>query len=678
MSLETTLIVIVLAIVVVLVVAAFVFRTKDGDFKLDIGGAAPRASGGSDQSADKSFKTRLAGLGVFSGGIIALLLGKLWTMQLVSSDEYSELANKNRIRTITTEAPRGRILDRNGTELVTNRPSLTVTASKDVANDEVEVQLLANLLGMPKVAVMRKIQDDTEGAQSYHTIASDVSQTTVAFIDEHSYLFDGVVVEERTARSYPKGTLAAQLLGYTGSVTQDYIDEMANSQDSEDAIDYELGDTVGQAGVEYQYESVLQGIRGEQTVYVDADGNVTDYSTSVEAQSGSDVYLTIDADIQQACEDGLKHAIEQGVAKGNKDCKAGACVVLDATNGEVLAMASAPSFPPTVFMGGISNDDWEAISNEKSGYPLMNRAIAGQYVSASTVKPLSAFSAFDNNIADASSSYTCTGYWTGFGEAYGQYCWNHNGHGTLNVQGGITYSCDVVFYEIGKAFYYSDNQEALQDTFSTWGLGKKTGIDLPGEAEGRVPTPEWKYNYFTDSPEDARQWQGGDMTNLVIGQGDLLVTPIQLACVYTGIANNGQQWTPHVLKSVKSHSGTGSVVDYKPNKLRNTSEKQEFIDLVKAGLLGVIYEEDANMASHFTNLSVKVAGKTGTGEVTGKSSTGWFCAYAPADDPKYIISCVVEEGGFGSSSAMYCVRDTLGGIYGEPDTSSATMDDSSR
>ena len=295
------LIVTLLAIVLVALVLLVLINRGEARFTFDIGGATPRASGGGDTSTEKGFKNRLTGLSIFSGSIIGLLFARLWAMQLVSADEYARQAELNRTRTVSTAAPRGRILDRNGVELVNNRPSLVVTASTEVVDSDVEVQLLANVLGMPPVAVRRKIQDQTEGAQSLRTVAVDVSRRVVSYIDEHQYLFEGVKVEERAQRHYPLGSRCAHVLGYTGRPTQEQL--AAAKEDTSDArIPYESDDTVGQAGIEYQYESVLQGVRGEQQLYVDADGNVLDYATSIEAQSGSDIILTIDNKVQEAAE----------------------------------------------------------------------------------------------------------------------------------------------------------------------------------------------------------------------------------------------------------------------------------------------------------------------------------------------------------------------------------------
>lgn len=661
--------VLLVAALAIAIVVYFSARSNGSRFTFDIGGQTPRASGGEDGSAESTVRGRLIGQGLISGGAFAVLLARLWSMQLVSKDEYTKLADANRTRTISTAAPRGRILDRNGKELVTNRPSLTVVATTDVLDDDVELQLLANLLGMPKIAVKRKIQDQSAGAQSARVVASDASRRVVAYLGEHADYFPNVSIEERQVRHYPFGSSAAHVLGYTGNVTQEQIDKSKDNK-SEESISYELGDLVGQSGIEYQYESVLQGIHGTQTVYVNANGAVTDYSTSVEAVAGSDVVLTLDVNIQKGAEDALALAITKAREKGNKDCNAGAVVVLDAKDGSVLAMASAPTYNPSVFIGGISTDDWEALSAKESSYPLMNRCIDGQYMGASTVKPIITLAALDHGIATASSSFMCTGFWTGFGKASGQYCWKRTGHGLMTLQSGITYSCDVVFYEVGKGFWNADekNKWGMQDTMRAWGMGTKTGIDLPGEAAGRVPDPDWKWDYYSSFPDEDRQWKGGDNTNLAIGQGDLLVTPLQQAMVYMGLANNGVQWTPHLLKSVRSHSGDGSIMDYKVSQRLSVEEDQARLDLVHAGMLGVIYDEDPSMAKHFTNLDVKVAGKTGSGERTGESATGWLCVYAPAEDPQYVIAAVIEQGGFGATSAMYAVRNTLTAIYNQPDT----------
>ena len=666
------LIVIVCAVIAVVFIALFlVFGRSEAAYTFDIGGGAPRASGGRDESAETTYSSRLVGFAAVIGAIFAALLARLWSMQLVSSDEYTKEAESNRTRTVTTAAPRGRILDRNGAEIVSNRSSLTVVADADVADDEVEMQLLANLIGMPRQAVYRKVIDSSEGAQSVRTVATDVSRRVVAYLGEHPAAFSGVSVQQRSQRSYPQGTLAAHVVGYTGTVTAEQL-EASGSDDS--SVQYKSGDVVGQAGVEAMYESILQGIRGEQTVYVDSNGKILQSSTKIDPQSGSDVVLTIDSSIQKAAEDSLEKVLTELRQKG-KNPAGGSVVCLDCTNGEVLAMASAPTFSPSIFVGGIANSDWEGLTNEASNYPLLNRAISGQYPSASTIKPFTSFAALDNGIATLQSGYVCNGWWTGLGEAYGMWCYNHDGHGGLNLQQGITFSCDVVFYEIGKGFSNSSNKDGMQQKFRQYGFGSATGIDLPSEAVGRVPDAAWKWDYFSSLPDADREWHPGDYCNIAIGQGDILVTCLQIAHAYSSIANRGPVFKPHVLKCVKSNIGNGSVIDYKVSQTDDISEEDDYRDLVERGLEGVIYEESESQAAHWTNLNVKVAGKTGTGEQTSVGrNICWMVAYAPADDPKYVVAANVDGGDWGSTTAMLVARDVLGQIYGQPDTATTVSD----
>lgn len=666
------LIVIVCAVIAVVFIALFlVFGRSEAAYTFDIGGGAPRASGGRDESAETTYSSRLVGFAAVIGAIFAALLARLWSMQLVSSDEYTKEAESNRTRTVTTAAPRGRILDRNGAEIVSNRSSLTVVADADVVDDEVEMQLLANLIGMPRQAVYRKVIDSSEGAQSVRTVATDVSRRVVAYLGEHPAAFSGVSVQQRSQRSYPQGTLAAHVVGYTGTVTAEQL-EASGSDDS--SVQYKSGDVVGQAGVEAMYESILQGIRGEQTVYVDSNGKILQSSTKIDPQSGSDVVLTIDSGIQKAAEDSLEKVLTELRQKG-KNPAGGSVVCLDCTNGEVLAMASAPTFSPSIFVGGIANSDWEGLTNEASNYPLLNRAISGQYPSASTIKPFTSFAALDNGIATPQSGYVCNGWWTGLGEAYGMWCYNHDGHGGLNLQQGITFSCDVVFYEIGKGFSNSSNKDGMQQKFRQYGFGSATGIDLPSEAVGRVPDAAWKWDYFSSLPDADREWHPGDYCNIAIGQGDILVTCLQIAHAYSSIANRGPVFKPHVLKCVKSNIGNGSVIDYKVSQTDDISEEDDYRDLVERGLEGVIYEESESQAAHWTNLNVKVAGKTGTGEQTSVGrNICWMVAYAPADDPKYVVAANVDGGDWGSTTAMLVARDVLGQIYGQPDTATTVSD----
>ena len=675
MDLSLVIIIVCVVLAIALIAVFLVFGRSEGAFTLDIGGASPRASGGSDTSPEKGLSSRLVGFAVAVGGVFSVLLARLWTMQLVSSDEYAEQAESNRTSTVYTQAPRGRILDRNGNEIVTNRGSLTVTASADVLDDDIEVTLLANLIGMPYQAVRRKLQDTTQGYQSLRTISVDVSRRVVAYIGEHPEVFPMVSVEERAQRSYPHGSLAAHVVGYTGTVTQEQL--AASEEAADGSVRYRSGDVVGQTGVEAQYESVLQGVRGERVVYVDAQGNVTGQkSEGFDPQSGSDLVLTLDIDVQRAAEESLVKVIGQQRDIG-KEAVGGSVVALDCKTGEVIAMASYPTFTPSSFVGGISTSDWEALQAADANYPMLNRAIAGQYPSGSIIKPLTTLAALDYGIATAGSWWNCTGWWTWSGNASdpnGMKCWWEGGHGSVDLVAGITYSCDVVFYEIGKGFY-NESSEGMQETFRRYGLGSATGVDLPGEEIGRVPDAAWKWEYFKGlgySDEDAT-WQGGENCNLAIGQGDLLVTCLQMACAYCSLANKGPVYRPHVMRGVRSRVGDGFVSEYRCEQIMDVEEDDAYRELVARGMWGVVYEEDPVQTAHWTNLDVTVHGKTGTGEqISADRAIGWFGAYGPAEDPQYVVVANMDGVNAGGSSSLLVVRDVFGAIYGQPDTATGT------
>ena len=322
MSSQMTVIIAGIVLVVAIVVALVIMRRGDSRFTYDTQhGTAPRATEGEGNTAATAFKGRFSILTAGVGAMFAALAVKLWGMQMVSSDYYDKQAKSNQTRTVTTPAVRGRILDRNGVALVQNRPSLAVVAYRDLAEDTVLVRHLANVLGMPYVAVLRNIQDNSEGAQSLHTIATDVRRSTVAYIKEHAGEFPGVKIAERTERQYPYGETACHILGYTGTITSEQLEAQNKkaSGDNDSAagqITYQSGDIVGQAGVESYYENLLQGIRGEQTVKVDASGNVTGQAGAVPAKAGSDIKLTLDLKIQQACETALASAIELAKTTG--------------------------------------------------------------------------------------------------------------------------------------------------------------------------------------------------------------------------------------------------------------------------------------------------------------------------------------------------------------------------
>jgi penicillin-binding protein 2 len=581
-------------------------------------------------------RSRFVAMGVLAAAVFGSLGVKLWSMQIMQASSYSQKAKENLYTTVYTPAPRGIIYDYGGVPLVKNKSSYTILATSDVADNRDVVTRLSALLGIPFEVVRQRILDATTGAQNTRVVASDASLRNIAFISEHADAFPGVTCENRTMRQYPYGALAAHVLGYTGTVS---TDELSNAGEGRTV---QSGDIVGKSGVEATYEDVLAGDHGTRTLLTDADGTVQQIVSETDPTRGNDIYLTIKGPVQKVSDQIMRDTVAPDGKLGAGAGSAAALVCLDATNGEVVAMSNFPTYAPESFIGGISQDIWDAFNTDSSHYPLMNRAIAGTYPAASTFKAFTSMAALQNGIATSGTTYDCTGTWTGFGDAYPQKCWKTTGHGILDLEGGIANSCDVVFYEIAKGFYEAQDKlgiDAMQNYIAEYGFGKQTGIDLSGEAVGRIPTPEWKAEYYKDAPEQA-VWQGGDMSNMAIGQGYVLVTPLQIACGYAGIAT-GQIYKPHILKEVRNSLGatvvkTDSSVAYKPDQTKAN------IDLVHTGLLDVMTLNGYD--SFFSDVDYQVAGKTGTAEVSGKNDYSWFACYAPADNPKYVCACIAEEG----------------------------------
>ena len=588
---------------------------------------------------------RFVAMGVLAAAVFGSLTAKLWSMQVLQSAQYANQAEENLYTTVYTPAPRGIIYDADGVALVKNRSTLTVLASAEVADNHDVILRLSALLGIPYEVVRQRILDTSSGAQNNRVVADDVSLRNIAFISEHPDAFPGVTCEERSTRTYPYGALAAHVLGYTGTVSEE---ELANVSEGRTV---EFGDMVGKSGVEQSYDDILAGDHGTRTLLTDADGNVQQVISETEPVRGNDIYLTIRAPIQQVADNALRNCIAPGGLLGGGRGTGGAIVCMDCSNGEVVAMSSFPSFSPESFIGGITQDMWDSFNTEESRYPLMNRAVAGTYPAASTFKAFVSSAALAYDIANKKSKYNCTGTWTGFGPDYPQDCWLLSGHGEMDIVNGIANSCDVVFYEIGKAFYEKADKlgsDCMQNYICTFGFGAATGIDLFGEAVGRIPTPEWKQEYFKDVPEEA-QWMGGDMSNMSIGQGYVLVTPLQMCCGYCGVAT-GSIYKPHLLKEVRNSAGE-TVVSPEPEVIYQPEMREDDVKLVREGLEKVI-EVNQYTYKYFGEIGCTVAGKTGTAEVAGQADYTWFACYAPAEDPKYVVSCVCEQGAITDSTTV--------------------------
>jgi len=597
-------------------------------------------------------------------GVFTLLGVRLWSLQLLNGKHYTQQAANNRIRTSTTAATRGRIFDRNGTPLVVNRSSMAVVAPayiqgiEDKDKKPIIVDRLASVLHMTESDILSKLNNYRDAPLDPHIIAIDVTMEQAAYISEHATLFPNVSIQATSVQQYPQGALAAQVLGYTGEIS----DSELNSSRYKG---YQASDIVGKTGAEWEFENALQGVRGASQMEVDAYGMPKKVLSSTSPQSGEDVRLTIEAKLQKSVEQSLAEAMTTAQAKGAKNGKASSAVVLNVRTGEILAMASLPSYNPSLFVGGISTKAWAQLTAKNSGYPLTNRAIAALYPPASCFKSFVALAALNDGLATANTTYDCQGHWFGLGSQWGKWCWDHYGHGELNMTQAITESCDVYFYNVGKSFYEKGgkNGTLLQDYVKKFDFGSATGVDLPGEADGRVPTPAWKAAFNSNYPE-LKGWVPGDEVNMAIGQGDMLATPLQMAVAYSAIANNGVVMTPHVLDSISNNEGK-TVYTYKPQQ-EKTQPK------VSASSLATLHTalEDVTTASNgtahsaFRTYQTPVAGKTGTAQVLGKDDYGWFVGYAPANDPQYCVAVMIEQAGESSVTAP-AARQIFEALFGQ-------------
>ena len=602
---------------------------------------------------------RFAGLGVATAAILGTIAARLWTMQVMSGAEYSDEAESNLYTTVSTPAPRGCVYDATGIALVSNRASQTVLADPDVADDNDVVRRLSAVLGVPVNIVRQRINNTASGAQSQRVVADDVRLRDVAFISEHADAFPGVSIESRTVRDYPYGALAAHALGYTGTPTEEQLEALREGRT------IEATDSIGMSGIEQYYDDVLAGDHGQRRVMVDAQGNVVSVTSETQPAKGSDVYLSLIASAQYKADSLLASTIAPSGDIGTGHGVAGAIVAMDVRDGSVLVMSSYPTFDPSDFTGGIPQDIWDLYNTDESHAPLNNRTVNGQYAAASTYKAFTSMAGLNYGFATYTSTWNCTGSWDGFGSGDVQMCWDHNGHGVLDLHGGIVHSCDTVFYEIAKAFYdHGPNgtgeisETALQDYLALYNFGKATGIDVSNESVGRIPTPAWKAEQWRNVPSEA-QWRGGDYTNMIIGQGDVLVTPMQIAVAYGAIAT-GKLMKPHLLKEVRNSQGD-VVYTVQPEEIGTPDVNNDHLAYVREGLRGVI-TDNAAVAEAFSAQGIEAAGKSGTAEHTNTEDDAWFAAYVPYDDPRYVCCCIIEQGGGGSAVAAPIVAEVLGSI----------------
>ncbi len=629
-------------------------------------GVSPGAPGVHVKTTEESLakpaqrlSSRFGALGVFVAAVFGALGAKLWSMQLLGNAGYASEARDNLMKTVSTPAPRGCIYDRNGRVLVKNNPSQTVLAEASVADDNDVMRRLAAVLGLPEGVVRQRVKDESQGAQSQRVVASGTRLRDVAFISEHGDAYPGVSIEERTLREYPYGALASHALGYTGAPTEEELEKTPKGRI------VESNDIVGKSGVELYYDGILSGEKGSRRMVVDAAGKVVNVVGETDPKKGSDLFLSIDLHAQYVADKMLAETIAPEGDIGTGSGVSASVVAMDLRDGGIVVMSNYPTYDLTHLTDGIPQDIWELYNSEESHSPFINRAINGQYPPASTFKAFTAMAGLAHGYATFGKTWNCTGEWDGFGSGDIQKCWELKGHGSLDLHGGIVNSCDVVFYEIAKSFFDHGpegtgelSETALQEYIRQYGFGDATGIDLPGESSGRVPTPEWKADQWRNVPSEAL-WLGGDYSNMIIGQGDVLVTPVQLACAYCAIAT-GRILRPHLIKKV--NNGAGDVAfEAQAEVVAEPDVDASHLEYVRRSLRDMLVSND-KLRALYGSLGVDAAAKSGTAEHTDREDDAWFAAYAPYDEPRYVCVCVVEQGGSGSTVAGPIVGHVLAAL----------------
>jgi len=609
--------------------------------------------------------------------LLAVLVFRLWFLQVLSGDEFVAYAKDNRVREVVIEAPRGVIYDRNGQILVENRAGLSVgllpmrmyDPEEEPAQFQAEISALAELLEIAEADLLKAYERATKDPYVTHTVKDDVLESsTVAYLKEHSLDFPGVEVETSSLRQYPYRSFATHLLGYVGEISESDLDQTVFAE-------LEGGSHIGKDGVERTYDSFLRGTDGWKTVEVDAAGRPKKFLEDVAAKPGSNLVLTIDTELQEAAEEAIAEGLERARQDGFAEAAAGAVVALDPRNGQVLALASYPDYDPSLWVGGMSAETYAELNATEAHDPLFDRVIAGLYPAASTFKVFVAAAALDAGIVTADTILHCDGSFEAKGQKWK--CWKDEGHGDLNLIAAIAQSCDVYFYNLGYMLW-QQTSAVLQEGVREFGFGRTTGIDLPGETNGtRVPDKLWKQETGKDA--EAQAWKPGDEINLAIGQGDLLVTPMQMAVALSALANkDGAVWVPHL--GLRITDASGNVIhQFEGEKRGELGFSADILSKVRRGMRLVTSDPSGTAYATFASFPLAMAGKTGTAEKKPDDDYALFMGYAPADgnsEPEIVVVAIVEQGGHGSSVAAPVVRRVMeayfhtetGGIQNVPVT----------
>jgi penicillin-binding protein 2 len=601
---------------------------------------------------------RIAILGVIAIALFGALFFRLWALQIISGDRYLEEARNNQVRPFRIPADRGPIIDRNGEILVSNAAGTLVqlwpAALEELAPAKRRAMLrrLARLLNVPVGEINAKLRRGRSDPLTPVTIREAVHDEKVGYLLEHQASFPGVQVSEIPLRRYEHGALAAHILGYVAEITPEQLE--ARAEDG-----YAAGDRIGQAGIEDSLDRYLRGVPGSGEVRVDALGRVTSNRRYTQfPESGFQVRLTLDAELQRAAEDALRYGIRLAHEDGEWAANGGAVVAMDPHTGEILALASNPTYEPSVYVGRVEPKELERLADPSANHPALNRAVAGLYPPGSTFKPVTALAAMQEGLLDPTELIQCRPFIEIGRDRQRFENWDPFKNEPMQLTTAIANSCDTYFYDVALRAYARPDSP-IQTWARRMGFGQPTGVELGPEGGGLIPTPAWRQRTFEGID---RIWTSGDSVQLGIGQGDVLVTPIQMAGFYALIANGGKLVEPTILRQIEQPSTQGDTAEvvrpFRPQRPRDIGLDPTAVRYVQEGLFDATHASYGTSTSVFGDFPRLIAGKTGTAEKyveigswKGLRDQSWWCGYGPYGDPEVVVCAMVENGGHGGEAA---------------------------
>jgi penicillin-binding protein 2 len=591
---------------------------------------------------------RVAILGGFALMMFAIIFFRLWFLQVLSGERYLAQANNNQVRDITVPAPRGDVVDRNGTTLVDNRVSIAVQIEPrklppEGAPRDALYRRLGRVIGMSPRQITTEVAGQRKRLPYANvTIKSDVPRDVFSYLFERQTQFPGVTVARIYLRRYPHDGIGAHLFGNVGQISPDELKQLRFKGVPQGTI-------VGQDGIEYVYDRYLRGRDGATRVQIDSLGRPKGELAVRQPAQGNNLKLSVDLDLQKAGQDAIS-----GLGNGR-----GAFVALDPRNGEVLALGSSPTFNPNVFAKPLTEARYKALTSQANGAPLLDRAIRGEYPTGSTFKLITATAALQSGLITPDTVLDDPG-----SIQIGNITFQNSGgtpHGSIALREAIQVSSDVFFYRMG-AQLNGLKGDVLQRWARRLGIGRPTGIDLPGEFSGLLPSPEWRDRLFRNKLTD-RPWTVGDNVNLAVGQGDLQATPLQMAVAYSTIANDGRVVTPHLGLEVDDAAGR-VLQTIEPGASHKVNVAARNRQAILDGLRLAASAPGGTSADVFAGFGRPVYGKTGTAERPGHADQSWYVCYSPDPRRPIVIAVTVEEGGFGAEAAAPAARLILSQWFG--------------